>query len=173
MVAIGLLLLVLTVVVAVVVALANRDPNRLADASAFGISLRDYSLGELFLAGAVTGLLFGIGLSLLLRGLAKARRQGQERKRFAEQYRSEVRTSDRVAQSDESDRSVLRPVPTSRPSTSTSSTPTSTSSPSTPTTPQASSTSSTSQPSQPSDRPGAGGSLRATGQEDSPGAHRG
>lgn len=79
MAVLGLLLLLLTGVLTAVVFRNNTD---LTSASAFGQTLDNVSLGGLFLAGAVTGLLFALGLYLLFRGLARARRRKTERRRI-------------------------------------------------------------------------------------------
>jgi membrane protein implicated in regulation of membrane protease activity len=75
MVALGLILLVLTGLLTAGVVLSNTDP---VAASAFGVSLPNVSVGGLFLAGAVTGLLFGLALAMVLAASSRkrARRRG-------------------------------------------------------------------------------------------------
>jgi len=75
MVALGLILLVLTGLLTAGVVLSNTDP---VAASAFGVSLSNVSVGGLFLAGAVTGLLFGLALAMMLAASSRkrARRRG-------------------------------------------------------------------------------------------------
>ncbi len=79
MAVLGLLLLLLTGALTIAVLLRNTDPTT---PHAFGQTVQNVSLGELFLAGAVTGLLFALGLYLLFRGLGRARRRKVERRRI-------------------------------------------------------------------------------------------
>lgn len=78
MAVLGLLLLLLTGALTAVVVLNNTG---LTAPHAFGQTVNNISLGQLFLAGAVTGLLFALGLYLLFRGLGRARRRRVERRR--------------------------------------------------------------------------------------------
>jgi membrane protein implicated in regulation of membrane protease activity len=55
----------------------------------FGISVGDVSTTGLFLAGLATALVFGIGLSMLLRGLARARRRRVERRQVVRDSRDQ------------------------------------------------------------------------------------
>ena len=74
MVVLGVLLVALSGLLAAGVALSNTDP---VAASAFGVSLSGVSVGGLFLVGAVTGLVFGLGLVVALAGAG--RRRGKRR----------------------------------------------------------------------------------------------
>ena len=71
----GLLLVALTGAFAAVIALNNTDA---VSASALGYTIADLSVGGLFLLGALTGLIFGLGLSMMMAGAARqrARRRG-------------------------------------------------------------------------------------------------
>jgi gas vesicle protein len=75
MVLLGLLLLLVSGVFTAGMVLSNTDA---VSASAFGSSLTNLSIGQLFLAGALTGLVFGLGLAMMLAGAARkrARRRG-------------------------------------------------------------------------------------------------
>ena len=68
------------------IALSNTDPT---NASAFGVTLSNVSLGSLFLVGAVTGLVFGIGLSLVIAGSARKRAHRRGLKREVKDVRGE------------------------------------------------------------------------------------
>jgi len=70
MVALGLILLVLSGALAAVVALNNTDATSV---SAYGYSLSNLNTGELFLFGAITGLVFGLGLALMIAGAGRQR----------------------------------------------------------------------------------------------------
>jgi len=84
--ALGLVLLVLSGIFTLGVVLSNTDP---VSASAFGVSLSNVSLGGLFLAGAIAGIVFGIGLGLLVAGSARKRHRKVETKRTIKGTRSE------------------------------------------------------------------------------------
>jgi len=84
--ALGLILLVLSGVATLGVVLSNSSH---VDASAFGISLSNVSVGGLFVAGAIAGLIFGIGLGLMVAGAARKRRRRVETKRTVKGVRSE------------------------------------------------------------------------------------
>ena len=86
MAALGLVLLVLSGIFTLGVVLSNTDP---VSASAFGVSLSNVSLGGLFLAGAIAGIIFGIGLGLLVAGSARKRHRKVETKRTIKGTRSE------------------------------------------------------------------------------------
>ncbi|MCW2723173.1 MAG: hypothetical protein JWN35_94 [Frankiales bacterium] len=70
MVALGLVLIVLSGLLTAGVVLSNTDP---VAASAFGVSLSNVSLGGLFLVGAITGVVFGLGLAIMLAGATRRR----------------------------------------------------------------------------------------------------
>lgn len=86
MAAIGLVLLVLSGIFTLGVVLSNTDP---VSASAFGVTLSNVSLGGLFLAGAIAGILFGIGLGLLVAGSARKRHRRVATKRTIKGTRTE------------------------------------------------------------------------------------
>jgi hypothetical protein len=86
--AVGLVLLVLSGVAALGVVLSNTDPIP-GGAAAFGVTLSNVSVGGLFIAGAVTGLLFGLGLGLMVAGSARQRRRRVETKRTVKGVRSQ------------------------------------------------------------------------------------
>lgn len=86
MFALGLVLLLVSGVVTLGVALSNTDP---VSASAFGVSLSNVSVGGLFLAGVVTGLVLMLGLALMVTGAARRRRRRVEVKRTVKGVRSE------------------------------------------------------------------------------------
>ena len=86
MFALGLILLVLSGVATLGVVLSNSSH---VDANAFGISLSNVSVGGLFVAGAIAGLIFGIGLGLMVAGAARKRRRRVETKRTVKGVRSE------------------------------------------------------------------------------------
>ena len=86
MFALGLVLLVLSGVATLGVVLSNTDS---VAASAFGVSLSNVSIGGLFLAGAIAGVIFGLGLGLMIAGAARKRRRRVETKRTIKGTRSE------------------------------------------------------------------------------------
>ena len=87
MAALGLVLLVLSGVFTLGVVLSNTDP--VPKAEAFGVSLSNVSLGGLFLAGAIAGLIFGIGLGLMVAGAARKRHRRVQTKQTIKGNRSE------------------------------------------------------------------------------------
>ena len=86
MAALGLVLLVLSGIFTLGVVLSNTDP---VSASAFGVSLSNVSLGGLFLAGAIAGIIFGVGLGLLVAGSARKRTRRVQAKRTIKGTRTE------------------------------------------------------------------------------------
>src|SRR3954447_14516104 len=70
MAALGLILLVLSGALAAVVAINNTDATSV---SAYGYSLSNLNTGQLFLFGALTGLVFGLGLALMIAGAGRRR----------------------------------------------------------------------------------------------------
>jgi len=86
MVALGLILIVLTGLLTAGVVLSNTDP---VAASAFGVSLSNVSVGGLFLAGAVTGLLFGLALAMMLAASSRKRAHRRGLKQQAKSVHNE------------------------------------------------------------------------------------
>ncbi len=86
MVALGLILLVLSVALAAGVALSNTDS---ISAEAFGVSVSDLTVGGLFLLGAAVGALALLGLGLMLRGAARKRANKRALKREVQYVRTE------------------------------------------------------------------------------------
>jgi lipopolysaccharide export LptBFGC system permease protein LptF len=84
--ALGLLLLIVSVAVALGVVLSNTDAT---SAAAFGMTVSNITLGGLFLAGVVTGLVFMLGLGLLVSGTARQRRRRIQAKHTVRGVRSE------------------------------------------------------------------------------------
>lgn len=70
MIVLGLLLLLATGALALAVVTSNTESTSVA---AFGYTVSDLSLGLLFAAGVLTGLLLMLGVSLLLSGLSRGR----------------------------------------------------------------------------------------------------
>ena len=86
MIALGIVLLVLSGVFTLGVALSNTSSTQ---AEAFGVSLSNVSLGALFLAGVLTGVVLLLGLTLLLAGAARSRRRARAVKAEAKGVRTE------------------------------------------------------------------------------------
>lgn len=86
MVLIGLLLMLGCVALAVDAVVQNTATMH---AIAFNQPITDLSLGALFVAGAVVGLLFALGLAMFTGGLGRAARRRRER-RLAEQTGAEA-----------------------------------------------------------------------------------
>ena len=70
MVVLGLLLLLASGALALGVVLSNTDA---VSASAFGVSLSNVTVGGFFLVGAITGLVFMLGLAMLVAGTGRKR----------------------------------------------------------------------------------------------------
>ena len=85
MFALGLVLLVVSGVFTLGVVLSNTDP---VSASAFGVSLTNVSLGGLFLAGAVAGLVIMLGLAMMVAGAARKRHRRVQTKRTVKGVRA-------------------------------------------------------------------------------------
>jgi Mg2+/citrate symporter len=85
-VALGLVLIVLSGLLTAGVVLSNTDP---VAASAFGVSLSNVSLGGLFLVGAITGVVFGLGLAMMLAGATRRRAKRVGLKRDVKDVRHE------------------------------------------------------------------------------------
>ena len=77
MVLLGLLLMLACIGLAVDAVVENASA---ISATAFNSSITDLSVGELFVAGAVLGLLFALGMALFTGGLGRAARRRRERK---------------------------------------------------------------------------------------------
>ena len=86
MVAVGLVLVVLSGLLAVGVLLSNTDP---IVASAFGLTMSNISLGEFFLLGAGSGLVFALGLAAAASGSTRRRAKRRGLKNDVEAERSE------------------------------------------------------------------------------------
>jgi len=86
MVLIGLLLMLGCVALAVDAVVQNTATMH---AIAFNQPITDLTLGGLFIAGAVVGLLFALGLAMFTGGLGRAARRRRER-RLAEQHTAEA-----------------------------------------------------------------------------------
>lgn len=89
MIAIGLLLFVLSALVTAGIALFNSEPS---NASAFGVTLSNVSIGGLFITGVITGLVGMLGLVLLLAGTARKRQRTRTAKRAASSARTAAAT---------------------------------------------------------------------------------
>jgi uncharacterized protein HemX len=70
MVVLGLILLLASGALTAGIVLSNTNETA---AEAFGVSLSNVSVGGLFLVGALTGLVFGLGLAILAAGAARKR----------------------------------------------------------------------------------------------------
>ena len=86
MVALGLIVLVLSGALTLGVVLSNTDP---VAASAFGVSLSNVTVGGLFLVGAVTGLAFMLGLTLMAAGASRRRAKRAHVRRQVRDVRTE------------------------------------------------------------------------------------
>jgi hypothetical protein len=86
MAALGLLLLVLSGALAAVVAINNTDATSV---SAYGYSLSNLNTGQLFLFGAITGLVFGLGLALMIVGAGRHRARRRTLKSEVKAVRTE------------------------------------------------------------------------------------
>jgi hypothetical protein len=86
MAALGLILLVLSGALAAVVAINNTDATSV---SAYGYSLSNLNTGQLFLFGAITGLVFGLGLALMIVGAGRRRVRRRTLKSEVKAVRSE------------------------------------------------------------------------------------
>lgn len=89
MVAVGLVLLVLAALLTLGTIFFNGAP---VAAKVFGISLSHVSIGGLFLAGIVTGLVGALGLFLMLGGGLRRRRKTVQRKREVQGARGQAST---------------------------------------------------------------------------------
>ena len=104
MIVLGLLMLLATGALALAVVATNTDPTTV---EAFGYSVSDVSLGLLFAAGVLTGLLFMLGVSLLLSGLNRSR----ARRRTARRVNSTTTENQRLQEENEALRAELESDP--------------------------------------------------------------
>jgi len=86
----GTILLVLAVLFTLGTIFTNGTPA--TDLTVFGVSLSNVSLGGLFLAGVVTGVVGMLGLSLILGFGARKRHKTVERKREVKSVRGQAET---------------------------------------------------------------------------------
>ena len=86
MLGLGLILLVLSGALTAVIVLNNTDA---ASLSAYGYSLTDLNTGTLFAFGAITGLVAGLGLAMMLMGAGRARTRRRTLKSQVKAVRSE------------------------------------------------------------------------------------
>ncbi|HVE73959.1 MAG TPA: TRAP transporter large permease subunit [Mycobacteriales bacterium] len=70
MVALGLVLVAITALLTGGIVLSNTDTT---DAAAFGVTITDVSIGALFLVGTIAGLVFMLGVMLMLAGASRRR----------------------------------------------------------------------------------------------------
>lgn len=89
MVAVGLVLLVLSALLAAGIVLSNGES---VDAQAFGVSLDNVSIGGLFLVGLAVGVVAMLGLGLMLVGAARRRTKRIAAKREERNVRGERET---------------------------------------------------------------------------------
>ena len=82
----GLLLLVVSGAVALGVVLDNTEPTSV---TAFGLTVSNINLGGLFLAGAVVGLVFMLGLAMMVAGASRRRARRVAARREVRDVRSE------------------------------------------------------------------------------------
>ena len=109
MVVLGLLLVILSGGLVAGVVLSNTDP---VVASAFGVSLSNVSVGGLFLVGAATGLVFGLGLVIAVAGAGRrrAKRRGLKAEVAAERDRHEALAQENAALQEQLDQTGASPV---------------------------------------------------------------
>lgn len=90
MIVVGVVLLVLSALLTAGIALFNG--GEVTDAEVFGVSLSNVSLGGLFVAGVVTGVVGALGLGLMLTGSARKRHKKVATKRQVHSARTEAET---------------------------------------------------------------------------------
>ena len=114
MVAVGLVLLVLSGLLAVGFVLSN---GQSVDADAFGVSLDDVSVGGIFLVGMVVGLVAALGLGLMLIGAARRRAKQVAAKREVRDVRGERESlaEENARLQAELERSAANPAPAASP----------------------------------------------------------
>lgn len=86
MLALGLILLMLSGALTAVVVLNNTDA---ASVSAYGYSLTNLDTGTLFAFGAITGLVFGLALAMMIMGAGRARARRRTLKSQVKAVRNE------------------------------------------------------------------------------------
>ncbi|MDP9496849.1 MAG: hypothetical protein M3P46_04180 [Actinomycetota bacterium] len=89
MIVLGVVLLVLATLLTLGTVFFNPDP---ASVEIFGVSLANVSVGGLFLAGVVTGVVGMLGLSLALGGGARKAHKRSQRKREVQSVRGQAET---------------------------------------------------------------------------------
>lgn len=117
MVAVGLVVLVLSVLVAAGIVLANGES---VEAEAFGVSLDGVSVGGLFLVGMVVGVVAMLGLGLMLLGAARRRTKQVAVKREVRDVRGERESlaEENARLQAELERTASAPAPAAGPSMS-------------------------------------------------------
>ena len=90
MIVLGVVLLVLAVLATLGVSLFNGGD--VSNAEVFGVSLANVSVGGLFVAGVVTGVVGALGLGLMLSGGARKRQKKVATKREVKSVRGEAST---------------------------------------------------------------------------------
>ena len=113
MIVVGVVLLVLAVLATLGVSLFNG--GEVSNAEVFGVSLSNVSVGGLFVAGVVAGVVGALGLGLMLAGSARKRHKKQSTKRQVSSARTEAETlaeeNARLQQQLEAERtSTVQPV---------------------------------------------------------------
>ena len=86
MLGLGLILLVLSGALTAAVVLNNTDATSV---SAYGYSLTNLNTGTLFAFGAITGLVFGLALAMMIMGAGRARARRRTLKSQVKAVRSE------------------------------------------------------------------------------------
>lgn len=87
MAVLGLLLMLAAGALTAGVVLNNTNK---VSADAFGVTLSNVSVGGIFVAGAVTALVFALGLWMLLQGMRRARRRRLERREIVRDTRDQT-----------------------------------------------------------------------------------
>ncbi len=90
MIVVGVVLLVLAVLATLGVSLFNS--GEVMQAEVFGVSLDNVSVGGLFLAGVVAGVIGALGLGLMLAGSSRKRSKKTAAKREVKSVRGEAST---------------------------------------------------------------------------------
>ena len=90
MIVVGVVLLVLAVLATLGVSLFNG--GQVSGAAVFGVSLSNVSVGGLFVAGVVAGVVGALGLGLMLTGSARKRHKKSQTTRQVRSARSEAET---------------------------------------------------------------------------------